>query len=68
MRNLATALAISILYLDGRNNTFTEDDDVQALENIAAELQSASIEEKHAVISALVCLERNDLVAGLGLT
>jgi len=67
MHNLAAALAITPSYLDGRSSNSTEDDDVEVLEAVAAELQNAPSDEKNVVISALVHIGRADLVDGLGL-
>jgi hypothetical protein len=68
MNNLAAALAMAISYLDRRSATCTEDDDIEVLEAVAAELQQAPSEEKAAVISALVHIDRADLIDGLGLS
>ena len=67
MHNLAAALAITLSYLDGHSSNSTEDDDVEILESVAAELQIATPDERNAVISALLHIRRNDLVDGLGL-
>lgn len=67
MNKLSKALAIAISYLDNRNDNSTEDDDIQILESLAAELQAGSTEEIQAVKSALVSLGRSDLIEGLGL-
>lgn len=67
MHNLATALAITLSYLDGRSSNSTEDDDVEVLEAAAAELQTAPSDEKNSVNSALVHIGRADLADGLGL-
>ena len=67
MSNLAVALAIVISYLDRRSATSTEDDDIQVLEAVAAELQQSPQDEKNEVVSALVRIGRADLIDGLGL-
>ncbi|MBB2727183.1 UNVERIFIED_ORG: hypothetical protein GGE13_005658 [Rhizobium etli] len=67
MSNLAVALAIVISYLDRRSATSTEDDDIQVLEAVAAELQQTPPDEKNEVVSALLRIGRADLIDGLGL-
>jgi hypothetical protein len=67
MDHLAAALAIVISYLDQRTPTSTEDDDIEVLEALTAELQQAPSDEKEAIIAALVRIGRADLVDGLGL-
>lgn len=67
MHSLAAALAITISHLDGRSANSIEDDDVEVLEAVAAELQNSPSHEKNAVISALVHIGRADLIDGLGL-
>lgn len=67
MNNLAAALAIAISYLDRRSPSCTEDDDVEVLEAVTAELQQAPPDEKNAIVSALAQIGRAGLVEGLGL-
>ncbi|AYG69660.1 MULTISPECIES: hypothetical protein [unclassified Rhizobium] len=67
MSNLAVALAIAVSYLDRRSGNSTEDDDIEVLEAVAAELQQILPDEKNAVVMALVHIGRADLIDGLGL-
>jgi hypothetical protein len=67
MNHLAAALAIAICYLDQRSLTSTEDDDIEVLEALTAELQQAKSDEKDAIVAALTRIDRADLVDGLGL-
>ena len=66
MHNIAAALAIAISYLDRRPSTVSEDDDIETLEAIAAELRQASPNEKEELMAALVHIGRADLIDGLG--
>jgi hypothetical protein len=67
MKHLAAALALAIHYLEERSPTCTEDDDVEALEGIATELEQATSEERQSLIAALLSIGRADLVEGFGL-
>lgn len=66
MLNLANALAIAVSYIDRRSNS-DADDDIRAIEAIAAELQLSTDEEKEVLKEALGRLGRHDLKEGLGL-
>ncbi|MBO9096852.1 MULTISPECIES: hypothetical protein [Rhizobium] len=66
MHNIAAALAIAISYLDRRPSTASEDDDIETVEAIAAELRQASPNERDELMAALVHIGRADLIDGLG--
>ena len=67
MDMLAKALVLAVRYIEQRNSSFTEDNDVQALEEIASMIASASEAERQAFINAAVVLDASELLEQLGL-
>ena len=68
MKHTSTALAIAVLYLENRDDNFSEDDDIRVLEEIAATLQDAPFEERNAITSAFEDLGQPERAEGLGLS
>ncbi|WP_174933480.1 hypothetical protein [Burkholderia lata] len=67
MDALAKALVLAVCYIDQRSNLHTEDDDVNALEEIASALAVASTVERNAFSRIATSLGFPDLVEQFGL-
>lgn len=67
MQHLANALAIAVDYLDRRTDAATDDDDVQVLEALSAELQDATCEERRALTLAFRAIGSSYLVESFAL-
>jgi len=67
MDALAKALVLAVWYIDQRSNLHTEDDDVNALEEIASALAGASTGERNAFARVATSLGFPDLVEQFGL-
>ncbi|MCA8274781.1 hypothetical protein LGN17_20035 [Burkholderia sp. AU30280] len=62
MDALAKALVLAVRYIDQRSNSHTEDDDVNALEEIASALAVASTAERKAFAKGATSLGFPELV------
>lgn len=67
MDALAKALVLAVGYIDQRSNLHTEDDDVNALEEIASALAVASTAERNTLARVATSLGLPDLVGQFGL-
>ena len=67
MEDLALAVAIAVKYIESRTPEEDLDNDVSALEEVAAHLQSADHEHQLAVSRALRKIGSPNLVEALGL-
>jgi len=67
MDMLAKALVLAVGYIEQRDSSFTKDDDVQALEGIAAVIAGASEGERQSFIDAAAVLGTSGLPEQLGL-
>lgn len=66
MQTLAKALALAVAYIEARTDAHTADDDIQALEEIAAELHGAGGMEKQSLRDAMAALGKSELAEELG--
>jgi hypothetical protein len=64
----ARALILAIKYIEEHDSSMTEDDDVRALEEIAAELSGASSDEKACFVKAAIAFDVPELPEQMGLT
>lgn len=62
MKSIADALVYAVTYINLEENQNDEDDDVGALESIAAMLQSATEDEKNALSAAAEKALANELI------
>ncbi|KVV22535.1 hypothetical protein WK78_23780 [Burkholderia cepacia] len=67
MDGITKALVLAVRYIDQRSNLHAEDDDVNALEEIAAALAVASTTEQDAFSRMATSLGFPELVEQLGL-
>ncbi|WP_152615646.1 hypothetical protein [Leisingera sp. ANG-M1] len=67
MKSLSKALAVALAYLETRSENCTEDDDLRAMEDAAAYLNSATQEERAAMAEAFRELSKPELIEGFGL-
>lgn len=67
MGMLAKALVLAVRYIERRNSSCTEDNDVQALEEIVSMIACASEEERQAFVDAAAVLDSPELPEQLGL-
>ncbi len=67
MESLAMALAISVKHIEARGREAEYDDDIRALEDIAAHLQLTAPDVRNAVMEAFRQLDAPELIDELGL-
>ncbi len=67
MENLALALALAVKHIETREAPTDCDNDIRALENIAAHLQLADQDSQNAVADAFRKLDAPELIEGIGL-
>ncbi|WP_156458401.1 hypothetical protein [Rhodanobacter sp. Root627] len=64
---LAKALVLAVIYIEQRNSSCTEDNDVRVLEEIASMIAGASEDERQSFIDAAAVLGASELPEQLGL-
>ena len=63
---LSLSLAMALIFIERQSEATTEDDQIKLLENCAAELCIASLEERQSLANALNHLGHPDMVDELG--
>ena len=67
MEKLAMALALAVRHIEVREAETDCDNDIRALEDIAAHLRSADHDARNAVADAFRKLDAPELIEGIGL-
>ncbi len=67
MENLAMALALALKHIEVREAEMDCDNDIRALEDIAAHLRLADQDSRNAVEDAFRKLDTPELIEGIGL-